>query len=87
MANDGRWKFQSIVIVSSTLKIINVKGYVSDMNLGICPHRTPTREVYVVSVPTQQASHGRVSDGCRVKDYTEELLGLKEDNEFTQSAQ
>ena len=54
MANDGRWKFQSIVIVSSTLKIINVKGDVSDRNLGICPHRTPTREVYVVSVPMHE---------------------------------
>ena len=54
MANDGRWKFQSIVIVSSTLKIINVKGDVSDRNLGICPHRTPTREVYVVSVANKQ---------------------------------
>jgi hypothetical protein len=41
----------------------------------------------VCSLRTRQASHVRVSDGCRVKDYTEELLGFKEDNEFTQPVQ
>ena len=34
MANDGRWEFQSIVIVLSTLNIINVKAEVNDRNLG-----------------------------------------------------
>ena len=48
---------------------------------------TPMHEMPVVSVRTQQASHGRVSDGYRVKDYKRELLGFKEDNEFTQPVQ
>ena len=37
MANDGRWEFQSIVIVLSTLNIINVKAEVNDRNLGTFP--------------------------------------------------
>ena len=37
MANDGRWKFQSIVIVLSTLNIINGKAEVNDRNLGTFP--------------------------------------------------
>ena len=41
MANDGRWKFQSTVIVSSTLNIINVKADVSDRNLGTFPPTVP----------------------------------------------
>lgn len=46
MANDGRWKFQSIVIVLSTLNIINVEAEVNDRNSGTFPPST------LASVPT-----------------------------------
>ena len=54
MADDGRWKFQSIVIASSTLNIINVKADVSDGNLGTFPHCTPSVLVGVSRVAFRQ---------------------------------
>ena len=52
MANDGRWKFQSTVIVSSTLNIFNVKADVNDLDSAHSPTVHPRVECLSLGYPS-----------------------------------
>ena len=63
MANDGRRKLQSAVIVSSTLNIFNVKADVSEQNLGSFSYCTPVHEMHVLRDSSRQGLHALDTKG------------------------